>query len=331
MGGLRGALLGLMVAQATGFAPRRPARGWGALKSSVIRASTVDEDAPSTEALQPKPGRSFLKARATGVGAAAPDQIVTNNDIAAMGLDTSDEWISTRTGISQRHVLDSATPLKSMATAAALQALEDAGVPGEDVDLVIVATSSPDDLFGDATSVAHAIGASKAVAFDLTAACSGFLFALVTGSQFLHAGTYKKAVIVGADALTRWVDWDDRNVCILFGDGAGAVVLESSGDAEVGAADGPGILGFELHSDGGGQSKLCLPYAGLTRPIGDGGKQEVTTGAYAPITMEGKDVSRTHAQTRVPLSDIDFRFLTTHAPPDQCRCTPSQRGRYRRF
>ena len=258
---------------------------------SMVRASTVDEDATEAPA-GPKPGRSFLKARATGVGAAAPDQIVTNDDIAAMGLDTSDEWISTRTGISQRHVLDSATPLKSMATAAAQQALDDAGVAGEDVDLVIVATSSPDDLFGDATSVAHAIGATKAVAFDLTAACSGFLFALVTGSQFLHAGTYQKAVIVGADALTRWVDWDDRNVCILFGDGAGAVVLESSGDAKPGEADGPGILGFELHSDGGGQSKLCLPYAGVSRPIGDGGKQETTTGAYAPITMEGKDVSR---------------------------------------
>jgi 3-oxoacyl-[acyl-carrier-protein] synthase-3 len=167
------------------------------------------------------------------------------------------------------------------------------------VDLVIVATSSPDDLFGDATSVAHAIGATKAVAFDLTAACSGFLFALVTGSQFLHAGTYQKAVIVGADALTRWVDWDDRNVCILFGDGAGAVVLESSGDAKPGEADGPGILGFELHSDGGGQSKLCLPYAGVSRPIGDGGKQETTTGAYAPITMEGKDVY-TFATRQVP-------------------------------
>lgn len=113
------------------------------------------------------------------------------------------------------------------------------------IDLVIVATSSPDDLFGDAPAVAAAIGAKNAAAFDLTAACSGFLFALVTGSQFLNSGTYKNVLVIGADALSRWVDWSDRNVCILFGDGAGAVLLQAA-DSESEA----GVLGFELHSNG---------------------------------------------------------------------------------
>eukprot|EP00747_Dinoflagellata_sp_TGD_P206311 gnl/TRDRNA2_/TRDRNA2_80031_c2_seq1.p1 gnl/TRDRNA2_/TRDRNA2_80031_c2~~gnl/TRDRNA2_/TRDRNA2_80031_c2_seq1.p1 ORF type:complete len:262 (-),score=42.93 gnl/TRDRNA2_/TRDRNA2_80031_c2_seq1:121-876(-) len=144
-------------------------------------------------------------------------------------------------------------------------------------------------MFGDAASVADAIGAKKAVAFDLTAACSGFLFALVTGSQFLHNGAYKKAVVVGADALTRWVDWGDRNSCILFGDGAGAVVLQQTGSA--GSAAGvPGLLGFELHSDGSGSGKLALPYAGETKPLNDQGGHEVTTGAYSTIAMDGKEV-----------------------------------------
>jgi 3-oxoacyl-[acyl-carrier-protein] synthase-3 len=221
--------------------------------------------AAATEAV---PGRGNLNAAVVGVGAVAGPQVITNDDIASMGLDTSDEWIKTRTGISSRRVLPADTGLSTIASQAAEQALASASVSGDDIDLVIVATSTPDDMFGDATSVANALGAKNAVAFDLTAACSGFLFAMVTGSQFLHNGAYRKAVVVGADALTRWVDWEDRNSCILFGDGAGAVVLEGNSAA---ASSGPGILGFAMHSDGSDQGKLCLPYSGAKKALNTAG------------------------------------------------------------
>eukprot|EP00746_Dinoflagellata_sp_MGD_P122095 gnl/MRDRNA2_/MRDRNA2_57074_c0_seq1.p1 gnl/MRDRNA2_/MRDRNA2_57074_c0~~gnl/MRDRNA2_/MRDRNA2_57074_c0_seq1.p1 ORF type:complete len:504 (+),score=74.70 gnl/MRDRNA2_/MRDRNA2_57074_c0_seq1:85-1596(+) len=258
--------------------PLRPTPGAEQQRAVAAAAATTEV----------APGRGNLNAAVTGVGAVAAPQVVTNEDIASMGLDTSDEWIRTRTGISSRRVLPSGTDLKSLASQAAEQAMASASVSGEDIDLVIVATSTPDDMFGDATSVAHAIGAKNAVAFDLTAACSGFLFAMVTGSQFLHNGAYQKAVVVGADALTRWVDWDDRNSCILFGDGAGAVVLE--GNKAATSSAGPGILGFAMHSDGSDQGKLCLPYSGAKKDLKTQGNHEVTTGSYSTVTMDGKSV-----------------------------------------
>jgi len=148
---------------------------------------------------------------------------------------------------------------------------------------VIVASSSPDDMFGDAPSVASALGCKNAFAFDLTAACSGFLFATVTASQFLNAGGHKKALVLGCDALSRWVDWTDRNTCVLFGDGAGAMVLTATETAEEG-----GILGYEMHSDGNGYCNLKLPYAGAKVDIGP--EHTATNGEYTPITMNGKEV-----------------------------------------
>lgn len=209
-----------------------------------------------------------LNCRIKGIGSAAPKNIVTNFDLESV-VETSDEWISTRTGISQRHLLthpksnedESTEPtetesIKTLASDAALQALQMSQLNPEDIDLVIVATSSPDDMFGDATSVAAALGCQNAVAFDLTAACSGFLFASVTAGQFLDnkGNNYKNAIVVGADALSRWVDWDDRNSCILFGDGAGAAVFSAieDGDEESSA----GILGSSAHSNGLGYDKL---------------------------------------------------------------------------
>ena len=140
-----------------------------------------------------------------------------------------------------------------MSIQAAKNALEMSGLDAMDIDLVIVATSSPDDIFGDAPTVASAIGAKNAFAYDLTAACSGFMFGTVTAGQFLHnsGNTVNNAIVVGADALTRWVDWDDRNTCILFGDGAGAMVLTASEET--------GILGGAAHSNGEGSKDLnCL-------------------------------------------------------------------------
>ena len=150
---------------------------------------------------------------------------------------------------------------------------------------------SPDDLFGDAACVAKSVGATKAVAFDLTAACSGFLFGVNTASQFLHNGAYKTAVVIGADALSRWVDWEDRNTCVLFGDGAGAVVLRASEEGEP-----SGVLGYEMHSDGSGRCNLGLGYSGVKRELGS--ITTVTGGAYEPIGMVGKEVYK-FATTRV--------------------------------
>lgn len=235
-----------------------------------------------------------LNCRAIGIGSAAPKTVVTNVDLESV-VETSDEWIRTRTGIAQRHVLlhqSEETPdeeletIKTLASDAAKQALDMSGLSPDDIDLVMCCTSSPDDMFGDATSVAASLGCVNAVAFDLTAACSGFLFGTVTAGQFLHnGGDYKNAIVVGADALTRWIDWDDRNSCILFGDGAGAVVLTA---AEKGSA---GILGSSAHSNGLGYKELNCGYGGEARPVktpGDG--VILSKGSYNRLAMNGKEV-----------------------------------------
>jgi len=230
-----------------------------------------------------------MPVRPIGIGSAAPQTLITNLDLESVH-DTSDEWIRSRTGIQERRVLvhegtrsvvragedgggaeDAEIPesLRTLGIEAASNALKMSGVDAGDIDLVICATSSPDDLFGDAPSIAHAVGcdSSKVVAFDLTAACSGFLFGIVTASQFLSnggVGGAKNALVIGADALTRWVDWEDRNSCILFGDGAGAMVLSSEGNGDDSSDgddsdDGFGILGYAMHSNGGGYKDLkCM-------------------------------------------------------------------------
>jgi 3-oxoacyl-[acyl-carrier-protein] synthase-3 len=169
-------------------------------------------------------------------------------------VETSDEWIRSRTGIGQRRVLVHGESIQTLGSQAAKQALAMSGLKASDIDLVICATSSPEDLFGDATSIAADLECDGAVAFDLTAACSGFLFGIITAGHFLEGSSVKNALVVGADALSRWVDWDDRNSCILFGDGAGAMVLTSDSDS-------PGVLGFSAHSNGKGYCDLNLRYA----------------------------------------------------------------------
>lgn len=203
-------------------------------------------------------GHGSRQACLIGIGSCAPATRVTNAQLEAV-VETSDEWISQRTGIRSRHLLQPGETLSDLAKVAAANALAHAGVDASEVELVILATSSPDDMFGDAAGVAHSIGATNAVAFDLTAACSGFLFGMNTASQFLHTGAYKTAIVIGADALSRWVDWGDRNTCVLFGDGAGAVVMRAAADGEQG-----GMLGFEMHSNGAGRCDLNLGYTGAT-------------------------------------------------------------------
>ena len=198
-----------------------------------------------------------MPCRPIGIGHAAPKTVITNKDMESV-VETSDEWIQTRTGIAQRRVLQEGETLRSLGVEASKNALEMSGLKPEDIDIVICATSSPDDMFGDATAIAAEIGCpTDTVAFDLTAACSGFLFGTVTAGKFLSApdGKLKNALVIGADALSRWVDWDDRNSCILFGDGAGAMVITNQ-DASDAAA---GLLGYSAHSNGHGYGELnCL-------------------------------------------------------------------------
>ena len=233
------------------------------------------------------------------------------NDTLSQRVDTSDEWIATRTGIRQRSVASSTDSLTSLATEAARNALEMAQVGVDEVDLILLATSTPDDLFGSACRVQAALGATRAVAFDLTAACSGFVFALVTAAQYIRTGVFKTVVVIGGDVLSRWTDWDDRTTCVLFGDGAGAVVLR--------AADRDRLLGFELCSDGSLNHCLNLAYQAESTSLVD--DITVQKGSFAPITMNGREVYK-FAVSRVPeviekalyranlaTSDIDWLVL----------------------
>ena len=224
----------------------------------------------------------------TGCGSATPAQVLSNDNLSQV-VETSDEWIAERTGIRQRRLADPATALSQLAVAAAQSAISMAGLQSSDVDLIILATSSPDDLFGTAAKVQAELGATRAAAFDLTAACSGFVFGLVTAAQFIRTGAYQTVLLIGADMLSRWVDWGDRRTCVLFGDGAGAVVLQAN--------EHDRLLGFELRSDGQLNQSLTLAYQpqpqSLTPDV------QVTQGTYQPIAMDGREVYRFAVQ-RVP-------------------------------
>jgi 3-oxoacyl-[acyl-carrier-protein] synthase III len=224
-----------------------------------------------------------------GCGAAAPSTIVTNDRLAEI-VETSDEWISGRTGIKQRHILSPEESLTGLATQAARSALEMAGVKPEEVDLIILATSSAEDLFGTAATIQGALGATKAVAFDLTAACSGFVFGVVTAAQYLKSGVYQKAIVIGGDILSRWVDWRDRSTCVLFGDGAGAVVMSATPEPDA-------LLAFQLNSDGTQNSCLNLRDRSTPTELVTGVKYN--RGEYGNITMNGKEVYR-FAVNKVP-------------------------------
>lgn len=238
--------------------------------------------------------------RIVGTGSAAPEMVVSNDDLSEI-VETSDEWISQRTGIRSRHILKTDETLASISVTAAQKALDSAGISAADVDLVILATSTPDDLFGSATAVAEGVGAENAVAFDLTAACSGFVFALVTASQYLRSGAAKSALVVGADCLSRWLDWSDRNTCVLFGDGAGAVVLKAT------EPEHDSLIGFEMGSDGKGRCSLWLSSDGEAVNVGGGKKGAL--GKYGFLGMNGKDVFR-FATSRVPA--VLGRLLEKH-------------------
>lgn len=192
-----------------------------------------------------------MNAGIIGLGRYIPEKVLTNHDLEKM-VETSDEWIRTRTGIEERRIASDDVNTSHMALAAAKKALADADVAAEDIDMILVATVTPDQAFPTvACMIQEQLGAHKACAMDISAACAGFMYGLVTGKQFIESGTYKHVLVVGVEKLSRITDWDDRNTAVLFGDGAGAAVL-----GEV--SEGKGILSFELGADGSGGKHLYL-------------------------------------------------------------------------
>jgi 3-oxoacyl-[acyl-carrier-protein] synthase-3 len=213
-----------------------------------------------------------------GAGSYLPESILTNRDLAAR-LDTSDEWIVQRTGITRRHIAAPGETTSMLGLRAAESALRDACLKGNDLDLVIVATSTPDFTFPSvATQIQCALGMTRGAAFDLQAVCSGFVFALATADKFLASGSYKRALVIGAETFSRIVDWEDRATCVLFGDGAAALVLEAR--AGEGTVSDRGVLTSHLRSDGRHRDKLYV----------DGGPS--ATGTIGHLRMAGKEVFR---------------------------------------
>lgn len=191
-------------------------------------------------------------ARIAGVGSFLPGQPVTNTDLALRGIETNDEWIVSRTGIKARHLAETGQTSSELAHEASLRALAAAGIEASELDLIIVATSTPDFIFPSTACLLQSkLGNSGAIAFDVQAVCSGFVYALTIAEKFLRSGSHKKALVVGAEVFSRILDWNDRGTCVLFGDGAGAVVLEAS--------DRPGILATALHADGAHHGILSVP------------------------------------------------------------------------
>ena len=199
-------------------------------------------------------GRSDVHVTITGLGAYAPERVITNDELAQM-VDTSDEWIIERTGIRERRIAADSQALSDLSMPAARQALEQAGSDGTDVDLLIVATVTPDMMFPSTSAIlADQLGAKDAAAYDLSAGCTGFMYAIAQAYGMVASGLTRRALVVGGDVLSRILDWTDRSTVVLFGDGAGAVVLEPSKEA--------GFLAFELGADGAGGEYLWLPGSG---------------------------------------------------------------------
>jgi 3-oxoacyl-[acyl-carrier-protein] synthase-3 len=228
-----------------------------------------------------------------GVGSALPERVLTNHDLARM-VDTSNEWIIERTGIRERRIAGPGETTSSLGIAAAKAALDHAGVDAKDIDLIILATSTPDNTFPATAAIIQAgLGITTGAAFDVQAVCSGFVYALTTADAFLRAGTASSALVVGSETFSRILDWSDRGTCVLFGDGAGAVVVRARDDTGDGLSQ-RGIHASVIRSDGRYKDKLYV----------DGGPS--TTRTVGVLRMEGKDVFR-HAVTNI--SDVMHETL----------------------
>jgi 3-oxoacyl-[acyl-carrier-protein] synthase III len=247
----------------------------------------------------------MLRSVIRGTGSALPEKIVTNTELAAK-IDTTDEWITQRTGIRQRHIACGFEETTSvLATRAAKAALAHAGMTADDIDLIVLATATPDYTFpSTATQVQHNLGITKGCAFDLQAVCSGFIYALSVADKMLITGTNKRALVIGAETFSRILDWEDRTTCVLFGDGAGAVVLEAV--PGTGSIADRGLLTSHLRSDGRHREKLYV----------DGGPSSTKTTGH--LRMQGKEVFKhavsmitdvieaAYAATGLTSNDIDW-------------------------
>ncbi|MDN5344314.1 MAG: 3-oxoacyl-[acyl-carrier-protein] synthase [Clostridia bacterium] len=246
-----------------------------------------------------------------GTGSCLPERVVTNAELERI-VDTSDEWIRTRTGIRERRLAGPDTAASDLAVPAAVKALDRAGIRPEDLDLIIVATVTPDTLFpATACLVQERLGARGAAAFDLSAGCSGFIYGLAVANQFISTGVYRTAVVIGVEILSKIINWQDRNTCVLFGDGAGAVVLQA-------VAPGEGILGLHLGADGNGGNLLSIPAGGSRLPASpDSVREQLHT-----IHMNGPEVFKfavrimgeasLKALEQAGLTRADVDFLIPH-------------------
>ncbi|MFI3331009.1 MAG: beta-ketoacyl-ACP synthase III [Rikenellaceae bacterium] len=240
-----------------------------------------------------------ITASITGVGAYLPEYILDNQELSTM-VDTSDEWIMTRIGIKTRHILKGEGVGTSYLGAHAVEnLLEKTGVDPKDIDLLICATVTPDMFFpSTANLICHKVGLTNAFGYDISAACSGFLFALETGAKFIETGAYKKVIIVGADKMSSIVDYTDRNTCPIFGDGAGAVLLEPD-------TEGYGVVDAILHSDGGGAQHLHIKAGGSAYPS----SLETVTNKWHHIHQEGQAVFKAAVSN---MSDVAVSMMKRH-------------------
>ncbi len=254
----------------------------------------------------------MIHAAITTVGHYLPEDRLTNAELEQM-VDTNDEWIRTRTGIVERRILrDPKLATSHMATEAARRVLEKRGISASEIDLILVATVTPDMLFpATACLVQNNLGADRAWGFDISAACSGFLFALSTGAQFITTGKHKKVLVIGADKMSSIIDYTDRNTCVLFGDGAGAALLEPN-------ADGYGVLDSVEYTDGSGAELLCMPAGGSLNPA----THETVNDRMHYVVQEGRSVFKfavagmadaaAEIMERNGLEGDDIRYLVPH-------------------
>ena len=252
---------------------------------------------------------AFIRSVIRGVGAYLPKRIMTNDDLSRL-VDTSDTWIRERTGIEQRHIADDGELTSDLGIAASRQALVRAGIDPVDIDLVVCATSTPDRTFpATGVRIQAGLGISKGAAFDVQAVCSGFVYALAIADNFLKAGQFKRAIVVGAETFSRILDWKDRGTCVLFGDGAGAVVLEAQ--SQLGSRDDRGILATRICSDGRFEELLYV----------DGGPGSTKTTGH--LRMNGREVFR-HAVQKISGVIEETLVMSGYAPDEVDLYVPHQ-------
>ena len=252
----------------------------------------------------------MIRSVITGSGSALPQRAVSNAELANM-VDTTDEWIVERTGIRNRYIAGEGETTSSLATDAARRALEAAGVDAARVDLIVLATATPDQTFpATATIVQHNLGCNGGIAFDVAAVCSGFLYAMATADSMIRTGMAKCALVIGAETFTRILDWEDRTTCVLFGDGAGALVLEARTVADD-DRQAPGIIASRLHADGQHNQLLYV----------DGGPS--TTGTVGKVRMKGREVFR-HAVVNLASVLEEVLAASGYAPSDIDWVVPHQ-------